>query len=207
VGNLTLSLLSITFFFSYSDFKPSDFYLFTDKSSRPVCRHFSKKGHCRYEDLCAFYHPGVNGPPLWDCAFPSRLEGALCDLVAMYFPLALWRLLWGSSTYHPQSVTYPSPSTTSTIWGPELCFITGAQCVLSSDPGSRDSPSGSHLNPFSCLLDLLPLHKWLLNRKPLVLFLVHLSTCHPVLPSIPESPGVVSYPLAACFKSFFNVAP
>ncbi|XP_048204150.1 proline-rich protein 3 isoform X4 [Perognathus longimembris pacificus] len=36
----------------------------SDKSSRPVCRHFSKKGHCRYEDLCAFYHPGVNGPPL-----------------------------------------------------------------------------------------------------------------------------------------------
>ncbi|KAM4815795.1 proline-rich protein 3 [Urocitellus parryii] len=35
-----------------------------DKSDRPVCRHFSKKGHCRYEDLCAFYHPGVNGPPL-----------------------------------------------------------------------------------------------------------------------------------------------
>ncbi|XP_035306830.1 proline-rich protein 3 isoform X3 [Cricetulus griseus] len=36
----------------------------SDKSDRPVCRHFSKKGHCRYEDLCAFYHPGVNGPPL-----------------------------------------------------------------------------------------------------------------------------------------------
>ncbi|KAM4811583.1 proline-rich protein 3-like [Urocitellus parryii] len=35
-----------------------------DKSDRPVCRYFSKKGHCRYEDLCAFYHPGVNGPPL-----------------------------------------------------------------------------------------------------------------------------------------------
>nr|XP_003461062.3 proline-rich protein 3 isoform X1 [Cavia porcellus] len=35
-----------------------------DKSNRPVCRHFSKKGHCRYEDLCAFYHPGDNGPPL-----------------------------------------------------------------------------------------------------------------------------------------------
>ncbi|XP_015446233.1 proline-rich protein 3 isoform X3 [Pteropus alecto] len=35
-----------------------------DKSDRPVCRHFAKKGHCRYEDLCAFYHPGVNGPPL-----------------------------------------------------------------------------------------------------------------------------------------------
>nr|XP_012420919.1 PREDICTED: proline-rich protein 3 isoform X4 [Odobenus rosmarus divergens] len=34
------------------------------KSNRPVCRHFAKKGHCRYEDLCAFYHPGVNGPPL-----------------------------------------------------------------------------------------------------------------------------------------------
>ncbi|XP_004847153.1 proline-rich protein 3 isoform X3 [Heterocephalus glaber] len=35
-----------------------------DKSSRPVCRHFSKKGHCRYEDLCAFYHPGADGPPV-----------------------------------------------------------------------------------------------------------------------------------------------
>ncbi|CAD7685984.1 unnamed protein product [Nyctereutes procyonoides] len=35
-----------------------------NKSNRPVCRHFAKKGHCRYEDLCAFYHPGVNGPPL-----------------------------------------------------------------------------------------------------------------------------------------------
>ncbi|XP_012590059.1 PREDICTED: proline-rich protein 3 isoform X2 [Condylura cristata] len=35
-----------------------------DKSGRPVCRHFATKGHCRYEDLCAFYHPGVNGPPL-----------------------------------------------------------------------------------------------------------------------------------------------
>ncbi|KAM5287440.1 proline-rich protein 3 isoform 1-T1 [Hipposideros larvatus] len=35
-----------------------------DKSDRPVCRHFAKKGHCRYEDLCAFYHPGVNGPSL-----------------------------------------------------------------------------------------------------------------------------------------------
>uniref|UniRef100_A0A8C9NZ90 C3H1-type domain-containing protein n=1 Tax=Spermophilus dauricus TaxID=99837 RepID=A0A8C9NZ90_SPEDA len=35
-----------------------------DKSDRPVCGHFSKKGHCRCEDLCAFYHPGVNGPPL-----------------------------------------------------------------------------------------------------------------------------------------------
>ncbi|XP_008151170.2 proline-rich protein 3-like [Eptesicus fuscus] len=34
-----------------------------DKSNRPVCRHFAK-GHCLYEDLCAFYHPGVNGPPL-----------------------------------------------------------------------------------------------------------------------------------------------
>lgn len=35
-----------------------------DKSNRPVCRHFSKKGHCRYEDFCGFYHPGDNGPPL-----------------------------------------------------------------------------------------------------------------------------------------------
>jgi len=22
------------------------------------------KGNCRYENNCAFYHPGVNGPPL-----------------------------------------------------------------------------------------------------------------------------------------------
>ncbi|XP_004711721.1 proline-rich protein 3 [Echinops telfairi] len=35
-----------------------------DKSDQPVCRHFAKKGRCRYEDFCAFYHPGVNGPPL-----------------------------------------------------------------------------------------------------------------------------------------------
>ncbi|XP_053902949.1 serine/threonine-protein phosphatase 1 regulatory subunit 10-like isoform X2 [Malaclemys terrapin pileata] len=35
-----------------------------DMSSRPVCRHFKLKGSCRYENNCAFYHPGVNGPPL-----------------------------------------------------------------------------------------------------------------------------------------------
>ncbi|XP_006774099.1 PREDICTED: serine/threonine-protein phosphatase 1 regulatory subunit 10 isoform X2 [Myotis davidii] len=35
-----------------------------DMSNRPVCRHFMMKGNCRYEDSCAFYHPGVNGPPL-----------------------------------------------------------------------------------------------------------------------------------------------
>uniref|UniRef100_A0A3Q4HXN1 Protein phosphatase 1, regulatory subunit 10 n=1 Tax=Neolamprologus brichardi TaxID=32507 RepID=A0A3Q4HXN1_NEOBR len=33
-------------------------------SKRPVCRHFMMKGSCRYEGSCAFYHPGVNGPPL-----------------------------------------------------------------------------------------------------------------------------------------------
>uniref|UniRef100_H0VT98 Serine/threonine-protein phosphatase 1 regulatory subunit 10 n=1 Tax=Cavia porcellus TaxID=10141 RepID=H0VT98_CAVPO len=33
-------------------------------SNRPVCRHFMMKGNCRYENNCAFYHPGVNGPPL-----------------------------------------------------------------------------------------------------------------------------------------------
>lgn len=33
-------------------------------SKRPVCRHFMMKGNCRYEGSCAFYHPGVNGPPL-----------------------------------------------------------------------------------------------------------------------------------------------
>ncbi|CAD7669713.1 unnamed protein product [Nyctereutes procyonoides] len=36
----------------------------TYKSNCPVCRHFAKKGHRRYEDLCAFHHPGVDGPPL-----------------------------------------------------------------------------------------------------------------------------------------------
>ncbi|XP_016847210.1 serine/threonine-protein phosphatase 1 regulatory subunit 10 isoform X4 [Anolis carolinensis] len=35
-----------------------------DRSKRPVCRHFTMKGSCRYEHNCAFYHPGVNGPPL-----------------------------------------------------------------------------------------------------------------------------------------------
>ncbi|XP_038624621.1 serine/threonine-protein phosphatase 1 regulatory subunit 10 isoform X2 [Tachyglossus aculeatus] len=35
-----------------------------DMSSRPICRHFMMKGSCRYENNCAFYHPGVNGPPL-----------------------------------------------------------------------------------------------------------------------------------------------
>ncbi|TFJ97671.1 Biglycan [Platysternon megacephalum] len=35
-----------------------------DMSSRPVCRHFKLKGSCRYENNCAFYHPGVNRPPL-----------------------------------------------------------------------------------------------------------------------------------------------
>ncbi|KAM3833860.1 serine/threonine-protein phosphatase 1 regulatory subunit 10 [Diretmus argenteus] len=35
-----------------------------DMSTRPVCRHFMMKGNCRYESNCAFYHPGVNGPPL-----------------------------------------------------------------------------------------------------------------------------------------------
>lgn len=37
---------------------------FTDMSNRAVCRHFMMKGSCRYESNCAFYHPGVNGPPL-----------------------------------------------------------------------------------------------------------------------------------------------
>lgn len=35
-----------------------------DMSKRPMCRHFMVKGNCRYENNCAFYHPGVNGPPL-----------------------------------------------------------------------------------------------------------------------------------------------
>eukprot|EP00079_Xenopus_tropicalis_P012492 XP_002939507.1 PREDICTED: serine/threonine-protein phosphatase 1 regulatory subunit 10 isoform X1 [Xenopus tropicalis] len=35
-----------------------------DMSTRPTCRHFMMKGNCRYENNCAFYHPGINGPPL-----------------------------------------------------------------------------------------------------------------------------------------------
>uniref|UniRef100_A0A8C5QLP8 Serine/threonine-protein phosphatase 1 regulatory subunit 10 n=1 Tax=Leptobrachium leishanense TaxID=445787 RepID=A0A8C5QLP8_9ANUR len=35
-----------------------------DMSDRPVCRHFMMKGNCRYENKCAFYHPGINGPHL-----------------------------------------------------------------------------------------------------------------------------------------------
>ncbi|XP_075439667.1 serine/threonine-protein phosphatase 1 regulatory subunit 10 isoform X2 [Ascaphus truei] len=36
----------------------------SDRSDRPVCRHFIMKGNCRYENNCAFYHPGINGPHL-----------------------------------------------------------------------------------------------------------------------------------------------
>ncbi|MEE6526389.1 hypothetical protein FKM82_027020, partial [Ascaphus truei] len=36
----------------------------SDKSDRPICRHFVTKGKCNYENNCAFYHPGANGPPL-----------------------------------------------------------------------------------------------------------------------------------------------
>uniref|UniRef100_A0A8C4Q965 Serine/threonine-protein phosphatase 1 regulatory subunit 10 n=1 Tax=Eptatretus burgeri TaxID=7764 RepID=A0A8C4Q965_EPTBU len=43
-----------------------------DMSNRPICRHFMGKGHCRYESNCAFYHPGVNGPPL---ALPNPPSG------------------------------------------------------------------------------------------------------------------------------------
>uniref|UniRef100_A0A8C0VAX6 Proline-rich protein 3 n=1 Tax=Cyanistes caeruleus TaxID=156563 RepID=A0A8C0VAX6_CYACU len=43
-----------------SSLKPPKFYM----SNRAVCRHFMLKGSCRYENNCAFYHPGVNGPPL-----------------------------------------------------------------------------------------------------------------------------------------------
>ncbi|CAF94243.1 unnamed protein product, partial [Tetraodon nigroviridis] len=36
-----------------------------DMSKRPLCRHFMMKGSCSpTENNCAFYHPGVNGPPL-----------------------------------------------------------------------------------------------------------------------------------------------
>ncbi|CAN0350668.1 BEN domain-containing protein 5-like isoform X1 [Lampetra fluviatilis] len=35
-----------------------------DMSKKPICRHFAQKGGCRYGNTCAFYHPGMNGPPL-----------------------------------------------------------------------------------------------------------------------------------------------
>lgn len=62
-------------------------------------------------------------------AFPSKLEGAFCDLAAINFPVALWWLLWGCSTHHTQSVT-PTPIHHLPIWSPELCFITGVHCAL-----------------------------------------------------------------------------
>uniref|UniRef100_A0A663F3V4 Serine/threonine-protein phosphatase 1 regulatory subunit 10 n=1 Tax=Aquila chrysaetos chrysaetos TaxID=223781 RepID=A0A663F3V4_AQUCH len=43
---------------------PPPLFSHADMSSRAVCRHFMLKGSCRYENNCAFYHPGVNGPPL-----------------------------------------------------------------------------------------------------------------------------------------------
>lgn len=44
--------------------------------------------------------------------------------------------------YPPPSVsdTYPCPPFPT--WDSELCYITGAQCVCSSNPASTDSPSG-----------------------------------------------------------------
>lgn len=54
-GQQCSDLLAVS---NYSAFVP------TDMSNRPVCRHFMMKGNCRYENNCAFYHPGVNGPPL-----------------------------------------------------------------------------------------------------------------------------------------------
>ena len=177
-----------------------------DRFNHLVCRHFAKKVHCPYEDWVLCLLPRrVHGPPLWDCAFPSRLEGALCDPVAIYFLVALWWLLWGCSNYHPQSVT-PIPMATSPTWGPKLCFITGARCALFL----LIQPPEPHLQdpifaPFNCLLDPLPPRQWTAEQETsLVLFLVHLSTEPPLLPLIPESRRAVSYHsllLAACFKS------
>ncbi|KAG8521059.1 Proline-rich protein 3, partial [Galemys pyrenaicus] len=113
-----------------------------DKSGRPVCRHFATKGHCRYEDLCAFYHPGVNGPPL--------LEGALCDLAAM-FPcgpvMATVRLF-----HPPPSISDAHPHPPSPPFGVQSCVSSLLRGVRSSDPASRDLPLGPHL----CTLQLPP---------------------------------------------------
>lgn len=45
-------------------FPPGTQPAFPDMSKKPICRHFAQKGGCRYGNTCAFYHPGMNGPPL-----------------------------------------------------------------------------------------------------------------------------------------------
>ncbi|KAH1182716.1 hypothetical protein KIL84_004208, partial [Mauremys mutica] len=50
-----------------------------DMSHRPVCRHFKLKGSCRYENNCAFYHPGVNGPPLCSAQGPPPSLPTPCE--------------------------------------------------------------------------------------------------------------------------------
>ena len=118
------------------------------------------------EDFHAFYHPDLNGPPLWESDFPTRL-GALCDLEAIYVPVALWWLLWGCPTHHPQSMM-PIPMATSPIWGPELHCIMGVQCAFFF---LIQPPQTPFRNPiftlFNCFLDPLPLSKWLVSRKAL----------------------------------------
>ncbi|XP_030399594.1 LOW QUALITY PROTEIN: serine/threonine-protein phosphatase 1 regulatory subunit 10-like [Gopherus evgoodei] len=50
-----------------------------DMSHCPVCRHFKLKGSCRYENNCAFYHPGVNGPPHCSAQDPSPSLPTPCE--------------------------------------------------------------------------------------------------------------------------------
>ncbi|XP_039358134.1 serine/threonine-protein phosphatase 1 regulatory subunit 10-like isoform X3 [Mauremys reevesii] len=50
-----------------------------DMSHRPVCRHFKLKGSCRYENNCAFYHPGVNGPPQCSAQGPPPSLPTPCE--------------------------------------------------------------------------------------------------------------------------------
>ena len=87
----------------------------------------------------------------------------------------------------------PTPIHHLPIWGPELCFITGAQCVVFL----LIQPLETRLQdpifaPFNCLLDPRPPHQLTEPETSLVLFLVHLFTQSPVLPLIPESPEAVS---------------
>lgn len=137
-------------------------------------------------------------------ASPSKLEGSSCDLAAINFPVALWWLLWGCSTYHPQSVT-PTP-THYLPFGVQSCVLSLVYIMQSSDPAFRDSPSGTHLHSL-CLLDpLLPCQLTAEQETYLVLF--SCTSVHPI-PSntlnfwaVEQFPIIPFFHLIKCVKSF-----
>ena len=56
-----------------------------DKADYLVCCNFAKKSRCQYGELCHFYHPHINKPPLWDC-FPIRAGSSPLWLGGHIFP-------------------------------------------------------------------------------------------------------------------------